>query len=176
MELLAKELRRFIESFELLLPIAEDVELLKRFQGNKSSRGVLILRDDLIRYCVLGITTLTYDQQRNNPTAGALIGALLDPKHGHIRSHPKDAFSLPIKFSQPRIEAWKVEKSVKEKDARKLRQAFDRYLRKLQKHRDWFDSHKTEFLRFRDKLIVHLDAIMVGKKYALTNEPLVRCR
>ena len=42
-----------IESFELLLPIAEDVELLKRFQGRKTSRGLLILRDDLIRFAKL---------------------------------------------------------------------------------------------------------------------------
>ena len=65
-----------IESFKLLVPIAENAELLKQFRGNKKSRCVLSTRDDLIRCCVLGITKLTYDQQKNNPTAGNLIGAL----------------------------------------------------------------------------------------------------
>ena len=168
-ELFANELRRLIESFKLLVPIAENAELLKQFRGNKKSRCVLILRDDLIRCCVLGITKLTYDQQKNNPTAGNLIGALLDPKHGHVRSLLKDDFSVPIKLSPAPTEAWEIEiwKREDEKEARKLRAAFDRYLRKLQERRDWFDSKKTEFLDLRDKVIAHLDPILVGDKYEL---------
>jgi hypothetical protein len=75
---------------ELLHPIAEDLELLKRFQGNESSsRGLLKIRHDLIRYCVLGITKLIYDKEKNNPTVSILIKNLLDRNHDPIRSRLK---------------------------------------------------------------------------------------
>jgi AbiU2 len=173
-ELLAEELRALIESFELLRPIAENLELLKRFRGNESSsRGLLKIRQDLVRYCVLGITKLVYDEQKNNPTVGILIDNLLDRKHDPIRSRLKDVFSTPIKLSHPPGQALpnkevELRARQEQQDARELSETFDRHLSELQKHRDWFDSHKTEFLDFRDKLIAHLDAILVGKKYQLT--------
>jgi hypothetical protein len=167
-EILAQELRALIESFELIRPIAEDLNLLKRFQDNESTPGLLKIRHDLVRYCVLGITKLVYD--KHNPAVSILIGALLDPEHDHVRSRLKDAFSVPLRLSNPPSEAWNVEfwASLEQQDARELGEAFDRYFSELKEHWNWFDSHKTEFLDFRDKLIAHLDTILVGEKYKLT--------
>jgi hypothetical protein len=78
----------------------------------------------------------------------------------------KGCFSLPLELSNPPSEAWEVEfwASVEQQDASELREAFDRYLPELKGHWDWFESHKTKFLDFRDKLIAHLDVILVGEK------------
>jgi AbiU2 len=168
-DILAEALQALMESFELLRPIAENAELLKRFQSNESFRGLLTIRRDLVRYCVLGITKLVYDTDNKNPTLSVLIGALLDPNHDPIRSSLKEDFSVPLKFSEPPNEAWKVEfwANVEKQDAAKLREAFDQYLLELEGHRDWFVSHEAEFLCFRDKLIAHLDTTLVGEKYRL---------
>jgi hypothetical protein len=168
-DILAEELQALMESFELLRPIAEDPELLKRFQGNESFRGPLTIRRDLVRYCVLGIAKLVYDTDNKNPTLSVLIGALLDPNHDPIRSSLKEDFSVPPKFSEPAREAWKVEfwANDEKEEAVKLRKGFDQYLLELEGHRNWFVSHEEEFLCFRDKLIAHLDTTLVGEKYSL---------
>ena len=109
-EILTEELRALIETFELLRPIAEDLDLLNRFQGKESSSyGLLRVRHDLVRYCVLGVTKLVYDEQEKNPTVSRLIAALLYPGHDQIRSSLKDVFSVPLKLSDPPCEPWKLE-------------------------------------------------------------------
>jgi hypothetical protein len=79
-EVFSGELYSLIQSFEILLPIAEDAELLTRYRRTHGAPGLLVTRDDLIRNCVLGITRLTYDKGTDKPDRPPANRSLSRPK------------------------------------------------------------------------------------------------
>src|SRR5258708_21614932 len=90
------EFRDLILGFEMLVPVAENQELLKRFSGTKRAHGLQIARGSLIQECIIGITKLAYDRDSKNPTAGRLIETILNLPSRTLNKL-KDAFSVPIK-------------------------------------------------------------------------------
>ena len=123
------EFRNLILGFQMLAPVAEDQELLKKFSGTKQAHGLQIVRGSLIQECIIGITKLTYDSGSNNPTAGRLIESSLNLPPATL-AQLKDAFSVPIKpalaSNRPLTDAdvlfWQ---EIEKMDIQELRLAFD---------------------------------------------------
>ena len=100
-QVFSDELQALIQSFELLRVMAEDQELIKRVSGTQRARGFSVNRWSLIQECILGITKLTYDSQRQTPTVKRLIGDILKPEANDLREKLKALFAVPIKASVP---------------------------------------------------------------------------
>jgi hypothetical protein len=167
----SEEFRYLILSFEMLVPIAENQELLKRFSGTKRANGFEILRWSLIQECIIGITKLAYDPEPQNPTAGRLIGTILSLPSSTLNKL-KDTFSVPIKAvlasDRPPTEAdLRVGQEMEEMDVPGPRHSFDQYLVELEKEREWFSQHQDAFKKLRDKRFAHLDVKLVGQEYKI---------
>jgi hypothetical protein len=162
------EFRDLILGFEMLVPVAENRELLKNFSKTKRAYGLQILRGSLIEECIIGITKLAYDRDSKNPTAGRLIETILSLPPRTLNKL-KDAFSVPIKpTDRPTTEAgllfWQEMERI---EVQELRQSFDQYLPELQKEWQWFGQHEEAFKKLRDKRFAHLDVSLVGQEYKL---------
>jgi hypothetical protein len=154
----------------MLLPVAENEDLLARFSGTKKVRGLLVIRWSMIQECVLGVTRLVYDEGKQNPTIGNMIEAIRNPPSAPLWERLKTVFAVPIKPTPPMDRSWsdaelKMWAEVEKQETEELRQAFDRYLPKLQEEWDWFESHRNPFKDLRDKRIAHLDTSKVGNDY-----------
>jgi hypothetical protein len=162
------EFRDLILGFEMLVPVAENRELLKKFSQTKRAHGLQIVRGSLIQECIIGITKLAYDRDSKNPTAGRLIETILSLPPQTLNKL-KDAFSVPIKpTDRPTTEAGLLFWQEMEKmEVRELRQSFDQYLPELQKEWQWFGQHEEAFKKLRDKRFAHLDVSLVGQEYKL---------
>src|SRR5260221_2655669 len=122
------EFRDLILGFEMLVPVAENQELLKRFSQTKRAHGLQIVRGSLIQECIIGITKLAYDPGSNNPTAVRLIETILNLPSRTLNKL-KDAFSVPIKAvlasDRPSTEAdlqfWQ---EIEKMEVQELRQSF----------------------------------------------------
>jgi hypothetical protein len=158
----SEELRDLILSFEMLVPIAEDNELIKKFSGTKQAFGVEVIRGGLIQECIIGITKLTYDPEPQNPTAKTLIKGIATLP-SDLLAKLKDALSVPIK-AVPAANG-----PVTEADAEELRRDFDQYWLELKKEWAWFEEHRNTFLQLRDKRCTHLDVKLVDQQYQLTD-------
>jgi hypothetical protein len=168
----SEEFRDLILSFEMLSPIAENQELLKRFSQTKRANGLKIVRWSLIQECIIGITKLAYDPGPRNPTAWRLIETIrnLPPP---TREKLKDAFSVPIKAvlasDRPPTEAdLLVGQEMEKMDIPGLRQSFEQYLPELEKEQEWFNRHEQAFKQLRDKRFAHVDVNRVGQEYKLS--------
>jgi hypothetical protein len=144
--ILSEELRALIQSFELLFPAAEDHKLLKKISGTKRARGFSVNRWSLIQECIIGITKLVYDSAPQNPTAGTLIEALLDPQAGSLREKLKLLFAVPIKPGlipgrPPTEEDLAFAADIERQEVEELKQFFDQYLSELEKEWEWFKGH-----------------------------------
>jgi hypothetical protein len=167
----SEEFRDLILGFEMLAPVAENHELLKRFSQTKRVHGLQILRGSLIQECIIGITKLAYDPGSQNPTAGRLIEAILSLPPPTLNKL-KCAFSVPIKPSlasdRPTTEAdslfWQ---EIEKMETQELQQAFDQYLPELEKEWQWFSQHEQAFKELRDTRFAHLDVSLVGQEYKL---------
>jgi hypothetical protein len=165
------EFRSLILGFEMLVPVAEDQEVLKRFSGTKRANGLEIVRWSLIQECIIGITKLAYDAEPQNPTAGRLIGTILSLPSSTLNKL-KDTFSVPIKAvlasDRPPTEAdLRVGQEMEKMDVPGLRHSFDQYLVELEKEREWFSEHQEAFKKLRDKRFAHLDVKLVGQEYKI---------
>jgi hypothetical protein len=168
----SEEFRHLILAFEMLSPIAENQELLKRFSGTKRANGLEIVRWNLIQECIIGITKLAYDPGPQNPTAWNLIQTILNLP-SQTRDKLKDAFSVPIKAvlasDRPPTEAdLLVGQEMEKMDVQGLRQSFDQYLPELEKEQQWFNQHREAFKELRDKRFAHLDVSLVCQEYKLS--------
>jgi hypothetical protein len=164
----SEEFRDLILGFEMLVPAAENQELLKRFSRTERAHGLQIVRGSLIQECIIGITKLAYDPGSKNPTAGRLIETILSLPP-QTQNKLKDAFSVPIKtMNRPTTEAdllfWQ---EMEKMEIEELRQAFDQYLPELQKEWQWFRQHEKAFKELRDKRFAHLDVSLIGQEYKL---------
>jgi hypothetical protein len=169
--IVSEEFRHLILGFEMLSPIAENQELLKRFSGTKRANGLAIMRWSLIQECIIGITKLAYDAEPQNPTAERLIGNILSLPSSTLNKL-KDTFSVPIKAvlaaDRPPTEAdLLVGQEMEKMDVQGLRQSFDQYLLELEKERQWFSQHQEAFKELRDKRFAHLDVKLVGREYKI---------
>ena len=169
----SEELRDLILTFEMLVPIAEDNELLKKFSGTKQAFGLEIIRGSLIQECILGITKLTYDPEPQNPTAKTLIKGIATLP-SDLLAKLKDALSVPIKAvpaaNRPVTEADRqILAEIEQMDAEELRRDFDQYWLELKKEWAWFEEHRNTFLQLRDKRFAHLDVKLVDQQYQLTD-------
>jgi hypothetical protein len=169
----SQECRDLIESFETLVPVAQDRELLKRFSKTKRVHGLGVVRWSLVRTCIIGITKLAYDDGSQNPTAGKLIEAITDPRSQPLRDKLKDAFSIPIKPASTPENSWVEEdlaawKEIEKIEVQELRQAFDQYLQELEKQWKWFRQHQEAFRELRDKRFAHIDVNLINQEYKLS--------
>jgi Asp-tRNA(Asn)/Glu-tRNA(Gln) amidotransferase A subunit family amidase len=162
------ELRDLILVLEMLVPIAEDTELLKKFSGTKQAFGVETIRGSFIQECIIGITKLTYDDKSQNPTAKTLIKGIATLP-SDLLAELKDAFSVPIQAANwPVTEAdAQILAEIEQKDAEKLRWDFDQYWLELKKEWAWFEEHRNTFLKLRDKRFAHVDVQLVDQQYHL---------
>jgi AbiU2 len=168
----SEEFRSLILSFEMLSPIAENQQLLKKFSGTKRANGLQIVRWSLIQECVIGITKLAYDPNSQNPTAGRLIETILKLPPQAVNKL-KDAFSIPIKgvlaSGRPETEAdLRVWQEIEKMEVKELQQAFDQYVPKLENEWEWFSQHREAFKILRDKRLAHLDVSLVGEECKLS--------
>jgi hypothetical protein len=169
----SEELRDLILTFEMLAPIAEDNELLKKFSGTKQAFGLEIIRGSLIQECIIRITKLTYDPEPQNPTAKTLIkGIAILPSD--LLAKLKDGFSVPIKAvpaaNRPGTEAdSQILAEIEKMEAEEFRRDFDHYWLELKNEWAWFEEQRNTFLKLRDKRFAHLDVKLVDQQYQLTD-------
>ena len=94
---LADELGWILQCFELVRPAIEDLDLQNEFSGlNNRKLGFHICRISMARYCILGITRLTYDRGPQNPTARRLIEVITWSCADHLHAKLKVRFAHPI--------------------------------------------------------------------------------
>jgi hypothetical protein len=167
----SEEFRYLIQSFQMLLPIAEGGDVLERFSGTKRARGLLVIRWGLMQECIIGITKLAYDPGSQNPTAGRLIESVLSlPKE--VLEKLREAFSVPIRAvaasgreeTEQDLAIWR---EIEKIEIQELRQAFDEYLPQLEGEWDWLSQHKEAFKDLRDRRLAHLDVSLIGDEYRL---------
>lgn len=168
----SEELRTLIQGFELLLLAAEDQNLLKKISRTKRARGFSVNRWSLIQGCIIGITKLAYDSRPQNPTAGTLIEALLDPQAKDLRQELKTRFAVPIKLSRvpgrpPSEQDLAIEEEMERREIKDLQQAFCRYLLELKNEWQWFKEHREKFKDLRDGRLAHVDVAKAGEIYQL---------
>jgi hypothetical protein len=169
----SEECRDLIETFEILVPIAQDRELLKRISKTKRKSGLGVVRWSLVRTCIIGITKLAYDDGSQNPTAGKLIEAIIDPRSQPLRDKLKDAFSIPIRPALNPGDSWTEEdpeawKEIEKIEVQELRQSFDQYLPELERQWEWFRQHQEAFRELRDKRFAHIDVNLINQEYKLS--------
>jgi hypothetical protein len=124
----------------------------------------------------LGITKLAFDQQPNNPSARNLITGLLAPEAKELREALKADFAVPIRPGPPlgertpeQLQDWEEHwKEEEKREAKELEAAFEEHLKSLCERWFWFENHRTEFKKIRDKQLAHLDTSKVGSDYVLT--------
>jgi hypothetical protein len=170
------ELERIIQCFELVHPTIGDNNPISESIENKRKLGFRIIRRSVARYGILGVTRLTYDRERQSPTAGRLIAALLalvptdSAKNsksfcslhgtGKMRGHIPSALDIPS--------AEEIEFEVAEN-----RQIFDDNISQLKDKWQWFSEHETTFRNIRDKRIAHLEERKYEDRYGPTEvQPL----
>jgi AbiU2 len=172
----SEELRALIQSFEVLFLAAEDQRLLRKISGTKRARGFSVVRWSLIQESIIGITKLVYDAQPQNPTAGTLIGAILDPEAEDLREKLKALFAVPIKPGPvPGFPATELDVSfaeeIEKQEVEELKKCFDQYLTELEKACEWFEEHREKFKQLRDKRLAHIDVAKAGEVYELKKAP-----
>jgi hypothetical protein len=131
-----KELEWIIQCAELVQPTIKDHDLINEFLRNNPRTIGFLIRRSVARYCIIGITRLTYDRQSQNPTARKLIAALTCTGADQLRKELKSAFTYPGAQSDP---------------------TFDEDISKLKDRWQWFSEHETEFVGFRDHRLAHID-------------------
>jgi AbiU2 len=166
------EFRDLIESFEMLVPVAENRELLKKLSESKRKPGVGIVRWSLVQTCIIGITKLAYDKDSRNPTVRNLIEAIVDPPSRPLRDKLKDAFSIAIKAAPvpgdtPTEDDLAVWNEIEKIEVQELRESFDRYLPRLEEQWQWFSQHEGAFKELRDKRFAHVDVSLIDQQYKL---------
>jgi hypothetical protein len=168
----SQEFRGLIESFEMLVPVAENRELLKKISKTRRAPGVGTVRWSLVQTCIIGITKLAYDNGSRNPTAGTLIETIADPPSKSLREKLKNAFSIPIKpalipgdsSTKADLAVWQ---EIEKMEVQELRHSFEQYLPELEKQREWFSQHEEAFRELRDKRFAHVDVSLVNGEYKL---------
>ncbi len=168
----SQEFRGLIESFEMLVPVAENRELLKKISKTGRAPGVGIVRWSLVQTCIIGITKLAYDNGSRNPTAGTLIEAIADPPSQSLREMLKDAFSIPIKPAVIRGDSSTAEdlavwREIEKMEVQELRHSFEQYLPELENQWQWFSQHEEAFKELRDKRFAHVDVTLINGEYKL---------
>jgi AbiU2 len=174
--LFSENLRSLIQTFEMLQPVAEDQALLLQYSGTKRAHGLLVVRWSMIQECLIGITKLAFDQQPNNPSARNLITGLLAPEAKELREALKADFAVPIRPGPPlgertpeQLQDWEEHwKEEEKREAKELEAAFEEHLKSLCERWFWFENHRTEFKKIRDKQLANLDTSKVGSDYVLT--------
>jgi hypothetical protein len=155
----SEHLRYLIQTFEVLLPMAENEALLNAFSNTKRARGFLVVRASLMQQCLIGITKLTYDTGPQNPTASKMIGVLLAPAAKPPRNRLKAEFAVPIKPPPPIDRPWSAEdekmwEEEKKQETKEYCQAFDDQLGRIDAQWEWFSSHRRQFKNLRDTHLV----------------------
>jgi hypothetical protein len=168
----SEELRSLIQTREMLLLAAEDVDLLSRYSGTKQARGFLVLRWSMIQECVIGITKLAYDQYPQSPTVDQMLGTILAPRATTLRDRLKADYAIPIKPAPPFGHNWTPEETqmwaeAERLEAEELRNEFDRNLERLEEQQRWFASQRSAFKDLRDKRLAHLDTSKIDQSYVL---------
>jgi hypothetical protein len=158
----SEELQSLIQSFELLLLMAEDQQLLQKVSGSKRARGFSVNRWSLIQECVIGITKLTYDQDSQNPTARRLIEPIVDPRAEGLRKKLKTLFAVPIKPGlvpgrPPTKDDLAFAREIERMEVEELKQAFNQDLSELEEEWKWFKNHEKKFKDLRDQKLAHID-------------------
>jgi hypothetical protein len=166
------EFRDLIEGFEMLVPVAENRELLRKLSESKRKPGIGIVRWSLVQTCIIGITKLAYDKCSQNPTVRNLIEAIVDPPSQPLRDKLKAAFSIPIKAAPvlgdtPTEEDLEFWKEIEKIELKELQQDFDRYLPQLEEQWQWFSQHEEAFKDLRDKRFAHIDVSLIDQEYKL---------
>jgi hypothetical protein len=167
--LFSENLRSLVQTLEMLRPVAEDADLLRRYSGTDR---VLAVRWSTIQECLIGITKLAFDQQPNNPSAVNLISELLSPEAEAVREGLKAKFVIPILLTsihgrelteQDLVFRAEIEKQ----EIKELEAAFEKYLEELCQKWSWFEKRRNEFKRIRDSRLAHSDTSKVGSDYVL---------
>jgi hypothetical protein len=166
------EFRDLIESFEMLIPVAQNRELLKKLSESQRKPGVGIVRWSLVQTCIIGITKLAYDKCSRNPTVRNLIEAIVDPPSQPLRDKLKDAFTIAIKAAsvpgdtrtEEDLAVWN---EIEKIEVQELRESFDRYLPQLEEQLQWFSQHEGAFKELRDKRFAHVDVSLIDQEYRL---------
>ncbi len=148
------EFRDLIESFEMLVPVAENRELLRKLSESKRKPGIGIVRWSLVQTCIIGITKLAYAPSQP------------------LRDKLKAAFSIPIKAAPvlgdtPTEEDLEFWKEIEKIELKELQQDFDRYLPQLEEQWQWFSQHEEAFKDLRDKRFAHIDVSLIDQEYKL---------
>jgi AbiU2 len=174
--LFSEKLSSLIQTFEMLRPVAEDQELLRKYSGTKHAPGLSILRWSMIQECLIGIPKLALDRDERSLSARNLIAKLLAPEAKEGRAVLKKEFAVPIKRGsvpgEPTLEnsrdweeVWKEEEK---REIEKLGIEFDQHLKQLCKGRAWFESNRKKFTDIRNKNLAHFETSKVGTDYVLT--------
>ena len=171
--LFSEQVRSLIQTFEMLRPVAEDAELLKRYSGTDRARGLTVIRWSMIQECLIEIPKLVFDDRPNNPTAHNLISGLLAPESEKVREALKAKFVLPVPVATiPGREQTEVDlafqKEIEAREAKNREADFESYQKELCQGRFWFEHRKDEFKRIRDKQLAHLDTSKIGSDYVIT--------
>src|SRR6266567_3204189 len=95
--LFSEGVRSLVQTFEMLRPVAEDAELLKRYSGTDRARGLTVIRWSMIQECLIEITKLAFDDKPKNPSARNLISGLLASESEKIREALRAKFVIPIR-------------------------------------------------------------------------------
>lgn len=167
---LADELEWVILCYELIWPTT-DRDFQKAFTRDKTRQpGFRIFQRGMARYCILGVSKLTYDDGIRNPTVRRLIINITRCGTDNLRAKLKERFARPIAPGgvpgRPPDEidlATSTEMDKIEIDEGQL--AFDDHISQLDQHWQWFSEHEIEFTDFRDRHLAHLDVVKTGDRY-----------
>jgi AbiU2 len=167
------ELEWIIQCFELVQPTINDQDLIKAFSRNKRTLGFRIARRCVGRYCILGITRVTYDHGPKNPTAGKLIAAITCPGADRLREQLKAAFARPVRpgeiLGRPPSELDRAaSEEIDKNEIAKGRETFDDHISQLKEQWQWFSEHEPKFVDFRNKYVAHLEVSKSGEEYGPT--------
>jgi hypothetical protein len=131
------------------------------------------------RYCILGVTRLTYDQGSKNPTARNLIEDLTSSCTGadELRKQLKANFARPIQPGpvpgRPTEIDIESSKEIGRLDVAEKQREFDSYISQLKEQWQWFSEHESGFVKFRNKRLAHLELSKFEDQYGPTEiEPV----
>jgi hypothetical protein len=175
-----EELEWIIQSFEVAEPMIKDKALFDKVIQAKSAMGFRILRRSAGRYCILGLTRLTYDQGSKNPTARNLIKDLTCSCTGAdgLRKQLKANFARPMRpgvvpgYPPTELDI-KLSEEIDQLEVAENQQRFDNYISHLEEHWKWFSEHESKFVEFRNKRLAHLEVTKYEDGYGPTEiEPV----
>jgi hypothetical protein len=174
------ELEWIIQSFAVAEPMIKNKALLDKVIQHKSTMGFRVLRRSVGRYCIIGLTRLTYDKGSKNPTARNLINDLtcLCTGADGLRKQLKVNFARPVRpgvvpgYPPTELDI-KLSEEIDQLEVAENQQLFEDYISRLEEHWKWFSEHESKFIEFRNKRVAHLEVTKYEDRYGPTEiEPV----